>query len=407
MRILFISNLYPPFSIGGYEQICSDIAIRLQNLGHDVHVLTSSFRAQEIGHREPGVYRRLKLRSSWIWPPQARATAVGRNRVEVDWHNFRTFRRVADTVEPDVVMFWNGGHLGPAILWGAEDRGSVLYYLSDAWLAPTLARQQADTDRSIRRQLYHRVLSAVTVPNHAIQADRLIFCSRALQTQYAQMGADVSAGAVIYHGISCEEFPLRPQHILARQPGEPWRILYSGRISPDKGVTTLVMALARLRTLPEMERTRLSLLGTIHSEAYEAQLRSQIRELELADAVDFLAHRPRSELPDVYSEHDVMAFTSEWEEPFALTLLHGMAVGIPVISTLRGGSADIVRDGENAIAFAAGDADDLARKLMWTLTHPKEAAAIGRAASAEVRRKYTLESQVSAVEARLAAAAGE
>ena len=44
MRVLFLSNYYPPFEVGGYEQLCRDVAERLAERGHTVAVLTSDFR---------------------------------------------------------------------------------------------------------------------------------------------------------------------------------------------------------------------------------------------------------------------------------------------------------------------------------------------------------------------------
>lgn len=106
-------------------------------------------------------------------------------------------------------------------------------------------------------------------------------------------------------------------------------------------------------------------------------------------------------MPDLYARHDVLCFPSEWEEPFALTLLEAMAVGLPVVSTLCGGSAEVVRDGYNAVVFRAGHPRDLAERLAWVLTHPRQAAAIGQAASREVSQRYTLDCQTEAVEAYL------
>ena len=46
MRILFLSNFYPPHAIGGYEQWCQEVADRLQARGHVVTVLTSRYGLQ-------------------------------------------------------------------------------------------------------------------------------------------------------------------------------------------------------------------------------------------------------------------------------------------------------------------------------------------------------------------------
>lgn len=44
MKILFVSNLYPPHFIGGYEIACKDTVDVLKNNGHDCFVLTSKFK---------------------------------------------------------------------------------------------------------------------------------------------------------------------------------------------------------------------------------------------------------------------------------------------------------------------------------------------------------------------------
>ncbi|NCC66085.1 MAG: glycosyltransferase, partial [Spirochaetia bacterium] len=41
MRILIISNLYPPHVLGGYEILCHQVVSYLLDRGHQVHVLTS------------------------------------------------------------------------------------------------------------------------------------------------------------------------------------------------------------------------------------------------------------------------------------------------------------------------------------------------------------------------------
>ena len=62
MNLLFISNLYPPHHISGYEMLCHEAATHLKMRGHRVSVLTSTYgvaRRQD----EPGIYRRLELES--------------------------------------------------------------------------------------------------------------------------------------------------------------------------------------------------------------------------------------------------------------------------------------------------------------------------------------------------------
>ena len=46
-------------------------------------------------------------------------------------------------------------------------------------------------------------------------------------------------------------------------------------------------------------------------------------------------------MPAVYRAHDLLLFTSEWAEPFALTPIEAMGCGLPVIGTTTGGSAEL------------------------------------------------------------------
>jgi glycosyltransferase involved in cell wall biosynthesis len=304
-------------------------------------------------------------------------------------------------------MFWNGANLGRDLLTASERMSRVVYYLHDPWLAAVLARQQqwatSRLPQRLARRVYHTTLRAAGIPRGHVpaQGKRMVFISRALSAQYERLGVDVDGSKVISNGLDPAMFSFRPQHILSRAPGEPYKIVFSGRITPEKGVMTLLAALRVLRDMPGLGDTQLSLLGVAQSEEYGARLRDRIAELGLQDAARFLTPVPRHEIPDVYACHDLLAFTSEWEEPFALTLLEAMAVGVPVVSSLTGGSAEIVRDGENAFAFKAGDAADLASKLAWVLTHPQQAAAVALTASKEIMERYTFDAQVRAIEGYL------
>ena len=55
MRVLFLTNFYPPESRGGYELWCQEVAEHLSRSGHEVVVLTSRSRAVSADIATPGV----------------------------------------------------------------------------------------------------------------------------------------------------------------------------------------------------------------------------------------------------------------------------------------------------------------------------------------------------------------
>jgi glycosyltransferase involved in cell wall biosynthesis len=327
---------------------------------------------------------------------------VAANRIELERHNARTVRRIIAEERPEAVMVWQGDQLGRAFLGAAQEGTPVVCYLHDTWLATMLRPSTDGAPNRLARTLYHTGLVVAGLPMPAPCPD-LVFISSSLESLYAQSGVTAARTTVVRNGLEASVFPRQAQHILERRTDEPPRVLFVGRITPEKGVMTLVKAVQRVRGVAGLEDTKLSMLGSIQDEAFGRDLSRLVEQLGLPSAIDFLPPRPRADMSAAYAAHDVLVLPSEWQEPFALTLLEAMASGLPVVSTLRGGSSEIVRDGQNALAFEAGDADGLARKLAWMLMHPDQAAALGAAASDEIHAHFTLDAQVTAIESLLEA----
>ena len=400
MRLLFISNLFPPVALGGYELACADVAERLRARGHEVSILTSSFRHDQVPAAEAGVWRLLKLQWNPVVSASGRIRGVARNRLEVDHHNGRTTQRLIEGVAPDVAVIFNAANLGRTLVGSVEAAARVVAYrISDEWLLSALEARRTTPTHPLRRRTYEAVLAALGVPVNRPQPRNLIFNSQSLLTRYEMSGLRAPNTTVIYPGVPTDLFGIRPQHLLERPVGKPFRILYVGRICPPKGVATLIEGIGRLRSIPGLSETRLTLVGQVESDLYREELRRLIARLGVS--VDFAGAMIRSTLPAVYAAHDVLVFPSEWEEPFGLSLVEAMAIGLHVVTTLRGGAAEIVRPGQTATTFRAGDAMDLASKLAWVISHPDEAAAMGRSASADVVRRFPLSRYAESLEAYL------
>lgn len=392
LKLLFVSNLYPPESWGGYEEVCLDVATSLVRKGHQVVVLCN-------GRGETGVDRGVIVR-------RALTTGISwdtRKGPLVERHNAMAVKRAIQDVSPDAVVCWNGGKLGNAFLHVAERMSCTVYYLHDTWLEPLLKpvfrnRNAAAPRAAASKRAYHTIRRLMWAPLNNIRTDRFVFNSGVLLEEYQRSGAQVRSDVVIPNGVPHDLFKESHQHILSRSPGAPPRILFVGRVVPAKGVGTLIRGLARLRRMPGRENSRLTVLGDFQTAAYQRQIASLIQSLGLVDSIDFIGHRPRGQVPRFHAQHDILAFPSEWNEPFGLSLLEGMACGIPVVASLRGAPGQWLRDRENAIAFEAEDPDDFAAKIDWCLSHPEYAARIGRTASAEVRKKYSLSAQADALE---------
>ena len=158
-------------------------------------------------------------------------------------------------------------------------------------------------------------------------------------------------------------------------PGEAF--LYVGRLTPEKGIDTIVEAVA---SLPEGIALRIAGDGPSEPSVTVLAERTNVTALgRIAPA------EVRSEL----SRARALVFPSRWYEGMPIVILEAFATGVPVIAARIGAAAELVRDGETGITFEPGDADGLARAIIWAHAHPDEMAALGRAARRTYEARYT------------------
>jgi glycosyltransferase involved in cell wall biosynthesis len=152
-------------------------------------------------------------------------------------------------------------------------------------------------------------------------------------------------------------------------PGEGF-LLFAGRLSPEKGIDTLLDA---CRAAPDVE-VRI---------AGDGPLREEVdRTAASLPNVTVLGARERPEVLDLMRRARALVVPSIWYEHFPFVLLEAFASGLPAIASDLGSTAEIVGGNGAGVLFRAGDAADLAMKLRWAAANPDEVAPLGRKARA-------------------------
>ena len=390
MKILVVSNLYPPHHIGGYELGCRDVVEKLRARGNLVEVLTSTFRRRDVNDfpDETSVERSLQLYGD--------PTAAPPNKLAECAKLSAAIRRF----EPEVVYFWNQGGLclwlPLAVRWHGK---SYAFFLSDtnfvswriaAWLGGSAQKI------SLVRAVFSKTF---LVRGKSILENRPChFASEFLRgvAQASSIGVAEKNSVVAHWGIEPAQF--------AAAPRERWpvrRLLYVGQMIPQKGVHTAIAAFALLAKEAGFKELTFTLAGGGMHPDYKQKLRAMPAQLGVAGRVNFLGHVPRAELPRIYAEHDALIFPSEWDEPFAITPLEAMASGLAVVGTTTGGSGELFRNHETAMTFAAGDAADCARAIRALCSDCNLFETISRNGQSVVRTHYTLDAMVDKIEASL------
>ena len=156
--------------------------------------------------------------------------------------------------------------------------------------------------------------------------------------------------------------------------------LFVGRVASNKGLPTLLEAVARLDA---RVRRPLLLMGRDWGE--RAHLETRARELGIADSVRFLGHvEPASAYRAVIRHARALVLPSEWEA-FGLVLLEAMAAGTPVVATAVGGVPEVLDGGRAGRLVPYGDPVALAEALRAVIEDAPGTARLRTAASERVR----------------------
>ena len=184
--------------------------------------------------------------------------------------------------------------------------------------------------------------------------------SRFLAGQMVRLGVPAERVLVVRQGIDTREFAAPPPQ-MASQGG--LKVLYLGQISWHKGADLAIEAVARLHATGLQARLRLH--GPVTAPApYLAQLQARIVRANQGDEIVTLGDSlDRAGLIAALRAADVLVAPSRWYENSPNVILEAFAAGTPVIAANHGGMAEMVRDGEDGLLFAPGDAASLAAAL--------------------------------------------
>lgn len=178
---------------------------------------------------------------------------------------------------------------------------------------------------------------------------------------------------VVHCGIPVEDFTRRAP---ADKPGPGARILYIGRLVPEKGQTVLLEAIA------ELTRRGHHVTATIAGEgALKPELEKMAKRLGLADRVEFPGAVGQHQLRDLYEEATVFCLPS-FGEGVPIVLMEAMAMEVPPVSTRIAGIPELIEHERGGLLVPPGRADELTDALESLLTKPdfhRELATGGRA----------------------------
>lgn len=156
--------------------------------------------------------------------------------------------------------------------------------------------------------------------------------------------------------------------------------VYIGRLSPEKGVMTL---LAAMEGLPGLS------LKIIGEGPQAAELQAYVQEKNL-HGVEFVGFLDGARKREMLQQARFLVFPSQCYESFGLTIIEGYACGLPVVASALGGAAELVREGETGFTFKPGDSLDLREKMSLLTRSPELLARMRVNALTFARERFTI-----------------
>lgn len=405
MRALFLTNFYPPYEIGGYEQWCQEIAAGLRERGHQVEILTSNHGVAATHNGEAADTRRvLHLQADLHY---YRPTDFFLKRVQQERSNLQQLHAALQHFQPEVILVWGMWNLSLNLPYWAEQwrPGRVAYYLASYWpndVDPHKAYWGLSARRSItemfKRPLRTWALAQLQKEGYPppLKFEHVACCSHYVRKTLVKAGKLPPSAQVLYGGVEPEPF-LSASAVNKSADNRPLRLLYFGRLIRDKGVHTAIEAMGLLKQRGECHKLDLTILGSGHP-GYEAYLRTRVAQLGIEDHVSFQKQVPRPEIPQWLRNFDVYLFTSIWPEPMARSVMEAMAAGLLVIGTEVGGQPEMLDNGINSLTFRADDAADLATQIACAAEQPALRHRLAQAGQASMLARFTLKRMVDDME---------
>jgi glycosyltransferase involved in cell wall biosynthesis len=421
MKILMVSNLYPPFYHGGYEVRCAQVAEALQRAGHEVRVLTSVYglpvklgtRYQRITEMIHGVRVDRWLHNDAFGPQQSfRPWVVFQIRRELI--DARRFVRVLSEFRPDVINWWNMNGISKLLLplperwnipdvhwieypWMVDEYGACGEKASRFWKQVWDGAWGPPVVRPLLRCLAQRWESRIKkegfptreFPN---RPTLLCFVSDYLRRLYRESGLDFPCSQVQFGGVPVEPF-YRP--VVEKAPtSDAIRILYAGQLTADRGLHIAVEALGQMAA-PYQQRVRLSVAGPMDGayRSYYERVARRVEELGLSKNVTFLGKVDHDRMPEIYKSHHLLVFLSTREEGLPLVMVEAMLAGCAVVTTGSGGAMEIAELADLPVV-SKGDSLELAKKLEGLIGQPETLRKLAARGQAIALREFSLDRMI-------------
>ena len=389
MRILAISNVFPPGFIGGYELGAFDLVKGLVTRGHDVRVLTSDYFLDDTDEiTELSVARNLEcVEPSRL--PVSGLDVVWRSVVMSD-RNIRCIGTELIAFCPDAVVLFNAiglGLIGILRFCLANGMRPVVYLMDNQFHQLAWIPAQIEPFALLGGKAF---LDDVTFA---------VMSSNLQQEVEGRLGRPFKNAKLIPGWAGA--LPLTRHSGPPAAPGAVRRFVFTSRIAQHKGIDVLLDAASRL-----LEARCDAFSIDIFGAGETAWLLQMVTARGLTDHVQYKGLIPKAEMTARLAEYEVLLFPTWAREPFGFVVAEAAAAGCIPVMTAGIGASEWFFDGIDSIKIHR-DPNFLAASMLQLMMMPaSDLANMRKAAQQTAQRFLRFDTALTKLEALLIQSAG-
>ena len=232
--------------------------------------------------------------------------------------------------------------------------------------------------KNIILRLGNDLLNSTTKHNELIfnNLSKILTCSNFVREKVATIRRNDKI-QTLYNGINIKTFSSKNEQKKRTDIGlseDDFVMVYTGRLNKEKGVSELIDAMLMLQDKPNI---KLMIIGSpffgnvANEDIFVRGLKQKAKDIK--DRIVFTGFIPHSQLAQYLKMSDIAVIPSLWDDPCPNTVLEAQAMGLPLITTCRGGIPEEVTE-KNAILLETDEhfVDNLAAAILDLYEHPEK-----------------------------------
>ncbi|MCB4406932.1 glycosyltransferase family 4 protein [Synechococcus sp. MU1642] len=380
MRLLLITNLYPPQELGGYGRCMADFCWGLKQRGHQLQVICNDAsylgRASTTGPSGEPVARELLLKGDFSDGVHLMQNASEQNAVDI--HNQAVIQRWLGKDRWDGILLGNIDLLGVGLLHWLLDRTLPVLHHVGFVQSPYAVEQQ---------------------PN--IENYQLLAASHAVKTRLIKEGIRATNATIVYPGARTDLFGPEAIHRAPPNPpcrikGKPLHLCFAGLLMESKAPHTLLEAIAQLHQ--QGYPIRASLAGAPFQKSYVKAMKSFCVDNKINNLITFYKQLTRDQLARFFLLHHAAVFPSMHPEAFGIVAVEAMASGLVLLSSGVGGASEVFEDNKSGLQFEAGNAHSLTTQIKRLFDDPGLLNALQKKGLIRAREQFDVQLSAQQIE---------